>query len=74
MNEVSAVLRRLAMAMLTADDFVTIGTKWPEIAECFQVKKAYEVARGRLEMGEGIGCGKKASAEQISRFGKKFGE
>src|SRR5262249_2019742 len=36
MNEVGAATRRLAKAMLSADDFAGIPAKWPEIAQCFQ--------------------------------------
>jgi hypothetical protein len=41
--------------MLVADDLGEISPRWPEIAKCFQSKKAYETARGTLEKGDGIG-------------------
>jgi imidazolonepropionase-like amidohydrolase len=55
MNEVTAVMQRLAKPMLSEEHFSQFREKWPEIAVCFQGAKAYDSARGRLETGEGIG-------------------
>jgi hypothetical protein len=46
MNEVVAAVRRLAKPMLIMDDLGGMAPRWPEIAKCFQSKKAYETARG----------------------------
>jgi hypothetical protein len=34
------------MNSTTADDLAEISARWPEIAQCFQSQKAYQVARG----------------------------
>ena len=56
MNEVDAVVRRIAKPMLMIENFSEISEKWPEIALCFQNQKGYESARGRLINAEGIGA------------------
>jgi hypothetical protein len=55
MNEVGAVTHRLAKAMLTGEHLGEISPRWPEIAQCFQSTRAYDVARGTLDNGDGIG-------------------
>jgi hypothetical protein len=45
----------LAKPMLVMDDLSQIRERWPEIAQCFQSKKAYETARGTFLTGGGIG-------------------
>jgi hypothetical protein len=35
MNEVSAAVGRLALAMLSEDHLSGISERWPEIAQCF---------------------------------------
>lgn len=56
-NEVDAIVRRLAKPMLLTEDFGEISPKWPEIASCFPSEKAYATARGTLLKGDGIGSG-----------------
>jgi ParB/Sulfiredoxin domain len=55
MNEIGAAVRRLAKPMLVVDDLGEISPRWPEIAQCFQSKKAYTTARGTFLEGDGIG-------------------
>lgn len=55
MNEVDAVVRRIAKPMMISADLGEISPRWPEVASCFQSQKAYEVARGTLLNGDGIG-------------------
>jgi ParB/RepB/Spo0J family partition protein len=49
MNEVGAVTRRLAKAMLTTDRLGGIPPSLKEITECFQSQKSYETAFGDCE-------------------------
>lgn len=55
MNEVDAVVRRIAKPMLMIEHLGEISPRWPGIAECFQSDKAYDTARGTLLNGDGIG-------------------
>jgi hypothetical protein len=42
----SVWLHRIGKRMLLSDDLADFSARWPEIAQCFQSQKAYEVARG----------------------------
>lgn len=55
MNEVSAAVGQLAMAVLSSEMLSQIRESIPEIAQCFQNQRALDAARGTLENGEGIG-------------------
>lgn len=46
----------MAKPLLLVDDLSQIRERSPEIAECFQDKKAYDTARRILEKGDGIGA------------------
>jgi hypothetical protein len=44
MNEVDAVVRRIAKPMLMTEHLREIHGRWPEISECFQSDQAYATA------------------------------